>query len=86
MKRTLAAALTALAAFAVHAQDTIKIGVITDRVGVSKGYSEPAARGWFLPSRNSTRKVACSGARSSCSSRTTSAAGRVGTAARKLVD
>lgn len=45
MKKTLAAALTALAAFAVHAQETIKIGVITDRVGVSKPYSEPATEG-----------------------------------------
>jgi len=37
----------ALAALAVncHAQQTIKIGVITDRVGVSKPYSEPATEG-----------------------------------------
>ena len=38
----LAAALIAVAA---QAQDTIKIGVITDRVGVSKPYSEPATEG-----------------------------------------
>src|SRR5438270_1628404 len=35
----------ALMAFSAHAQDTIKIGVITDRVGVSKPYSEPATEG-----------------------------------------
>ena len=38
----LAAALLATAA---QAQDTIKIGVITDRVGVSKPYAEPATEG-----------------------------------------
>jgi branched-chain amino acid transport system substrate-binding protein len=32
-------------AFAAHAQETIKIGVITDRVGVSKPYSEPSTQG-----------------------------------------
>src|SRR5712675_2278690 len=32
-------------ASAVFAQGTIKIGVITDRVGVSKPYSEPATEG-----------------------------------------
>ena len=35
----------ALVAGNVHAQETIKIGVITDRVGVSKPYSEPVDRG-----------------------------------------
>jgi branched-chain amino acid transport system substrate-binding protein len=35
----------ALTVFAAHAQETIKIGVITDRVGVSKPYSEPATEG-----------------------------------------
>jgi branched-chain amino acid transport system substrate-binding protein len=35
----------ALFASSVHAQDTIKIGVITDRVGVSKPYSEPSTEG-----------------------------------------
>src|SRR5436190_21585114 len=38
----LAAALFATAA---QAQDSIKIGVITDRVGVSKPYAEPATEG-----------------------------------------
>jgi len=44
--RKLSAAL-ALALFAAgsYAQETIKIGVITDRVGVSKPYSEPATEG-----------------------------------------
>jgi len=44
MKKLLAVAL-ALAAGAVVAQETIKIGVIADRVGVSKPYSEPATEG-----------------------------------------
>ena len=35
----------ALVASIAQAQDTIKIGVITDRVGVSKPYSEPATEG-----------------------------------------
>jgi branched-chain amino acid transport system substrate-binding protein len=35
----------ALIAWSAHAQDTIKIGVITDRVGVSKPYSEPSTEG-----------------------------------------
>jgi branched-chain amino acid transport system substrate-binding protein len=32
-------------AWTAHAQETIKIGVITDRVGVSKPYSEPSTEG-----------------------------------------
>ena len=35
----------ALCCAVAYAQDTIKIGVITDRVGVSKPYSEPATEG-----------------------------------------
>src|ERR1700752_4895975 len=35
----------ALMAFTAQAQDTIKIGVITDRVVVSKPYAEPATAG-----------------------------------------
>jgi branched-chain amino acid transport system substrate-binding protein len=35
----------AMLAWGAHAQDTIKIGVITDRVGVSKPYSEPSTEG-----------------------------------------
>src|SRR2546425_3968224 len=35
----------ALVASSAQAQDTIKIGVITDRVGVSKPYSEPSTEG-----------------------------------------
>src|SRR5262245_28171684 len=44
MRKLLAVAL-ALFAGAAFAQDTIKIGVITDRVGVSKPYSEPNTEG-----------------------------------------
>ena len=45
MKRFIALLGAALAAWTVQAQDTIKIGVITDRVGVSKPYSEPSTEG-----------------------------------------
>ena len=45
MKRLCAFLGALLAAGAVQAQDTIKIGVITDRVGVSKPYSEPSTEG-----------------------------------------
>jgi branched-chain amino acid transport system substrate-binding protein len=45
MKRFIALLGAALAAGTVQAQDTIKIGVITDRVGVSKPYSEPCTEG-----------------------------------------
>jgi len=40
-----AALAAALVAVSAQAQDTIKIGVITDRVGVSKPYSEPSTEG-----------------------------------------
>ena len=55
--RKLVAAL-ALGAFAVgaYAQDTIKIGVITDRVGVSKPYSEPATEGVIFGAEEINRK------------------------------
>jgi len=48
----------ALAVFAVasHAQETIKIGVITDRVGVSKPYSEPATEGIIYGANEINRK------------------------------
>ena len=44
MKRLLACALL-LFTGTVFSQETIKIGVVTDRVGVSKPYSEPATEG-----------------------------------------
>jgi branched-chain amino acid transport system substrate-binding protein len=55
--RTLLAGL-ALAALAVssHAQQTIKIGVITDRVGVSKPYSEPATEGVIFGAEELNRR------------------------------
>jgi branched-chain amino acid transport system substrate-binding protein len=46
----------ALVAGAVHAQDTIKIGVITDRVGVSKPYSEPATEGMVFGANEINKK------------------------------
>src|SRR5262245_13159206 len=45
MRRLLAAAALALVSAGAIGQETIKIGVITDRVGVSKPYSEPATEG-----------------------------------------
>jgi branched-chain amino acid transport system substrate-binding protein len=56
MKKILAfIAFAALSAVA-HAQDTIKIGVITDRVGVSKPYSEPATEGVVFGAEEINRK------------------------------
>jgi branched-chain amino acid transport system substrate-binding protein len=46
----------ALAAFTVQAQDTIKIGVITDRVGVSKPYSEPSTEGLVFGANEINKK------------------------------
>jgi branched-chain amino acid transport system substrate-binding protein len=46
----------ALFAFAAHAQDTVKIGVITDRVGVSKPYSEPSTEGLVFGANEINKK------------------------------
>src|SRR5919206_2786654 len=46
----------ALVGTAGQAQDTIKIGVITDRVGVSKPYSEPATEGVIFGADEINRK------------------------------
>ena len=45
MKKLVTGIALALACGAASAQETIKIGVITDRVGVSKPYAEPATEG-----------------------------------------
>jgi branched-chain amino acid transport system substrate-binding protein len=45
-----------VAAFAAQAQETIKIGVITDRVGVSKPYSEPATEGLLFGAEEINRR------------------------------
>ena len=45
MKRLAVVLGAMLVAWSVQAQDTIKIGVITDRIGVSKPYSEPSTEG-----------------------------------------
>jgi branched-chain amino acid transport system substrate-binding protein len=55
MRKTLAVAL-ALAAGTVFAQETIKIGVITDRVGVSKPYSEPSTEGLVFGANEINKK------------------------------
>jgi branched-chain amino acid transport system substrate-binding protein len=51
-----AAFAAALLAFSAQAQDTIKIGVITDRVGVSKPYSEPATEGMVFGANEINKK------------------------------
>jgi branched-chain amino acid transport system substrate-binding protein len=56
MKRILAFIAFAALTAAAHAQDTIKIGVITDRVGVSKPYSEPATEGLVFGAEEINRK------------------------------
>src|SRR5688572_23090582 len=55
MNKLLAMAL-ALFAGCAFAQETIKIGVITDRVGVSKPYSEPATEGVIFGAEEINRK------------------------------
>ena len=56
MKKILAFITFAALAAAAQAQDTIKIGVITDRVGVSKPYSEPATEGVVFGAEEINRK------------------------------
>ena len=46
----------ALVALSAQAQETIKIGVITDRVGVSKPYSEPATDGMVFGANEINQK------------------------------
>ena len=55
MKLITAVAAT-LVAFSAQAQETIKIGVITDRVGVSKPYSEPATDGMVFGANEINQK------------------------------
>ena len=55
MKRLLACALL-LFTGTVFSQETIKIGVVTDRVGVSKPYSEPATEGIIFGAAEINRK------------------------------
>ena len=54
--RFLALLIAALMPCAAQAQDTIKIGVITDRVGVSKPYSEPATEGMVFGASEINKK------------------------------
>src|SRR3954469_24433016 len=56
MKRLIAVLGAVLFAGAVQAQETIKIGVITDRVGVSKPYAEPATEGMMFGANEINRK------------------------------
>src|SRR5437762_7439492 len=56
MNRFIAVLGAVLFAGAVHAQDTIKIGVITDRIGVSKPYSEPSTGGLIFGANEINKK------------------------------
>jgi branched-chain amino acid transport system substrate-binding protein len=56
MKRLFALLGAALLAWSAQAQDTIKIGVITDRVGVSKPYSEPSTEGLVFGANEINKK------------------------------
>src|SRR4026207_215689 len=56
MRKLLAAAALAVLAVNSYAQQTIKIGVITDRVGVSKPYSEPATEGVMFGAEEINRR------------------------------
>src|SRR2546423_1855808 len=56
MKRLIAVLGAVLFAGAVQAQETIKIGVITDRVGVSKPYAEPATEGMMFGANEINKK------------------------------
>ena len=56
MKRLLAGVALAALAGTACPQETIKIGVITDRVGVSKPYSEPATEGVIFGAEELNRK------------------------------
>jgi branched-chain amino acid transport system substrate-binding protein len=56
MKRFFALLGVAMLAWSVQAQDTIKIGVITDRVGVSKPYSEPSTEGLVFGANEINKK------------------------------
>src|SRR5258707_2542803 len=56
MMKVLALVGAALVALSAQAQDTIKIGVITDRVGVSKPYSEPSTEGLIIGENEINKK------------------------------
>src|SRR5213082_2217754 len=56
MKRLIAVLGAVLFAGAVQAQETIKIGVITDRIGVSKPYAEPATEGMMFGASEINKK------------------------------
>ena len=56
MKKWFIGLAAALCCAGAYAQDTIKIGVITDRVGVSKPYSEPATEGVVFGAQEINRR------------------------------
>src|SRR5258708_38545575 len=56
MMKVLALVGAALVALSGQAKDPIKIGVITDRVGVSKPYSEPSTEGLVFGANEINRK------------------------------
>jgi branched-chain amino acid transport system substrate-binding protein len=56
MKKLLALLALALLGATANAQETIKIGVVTDRTGVSKPYSEPSTEGLIFGADEINRK------------------------------
>src|SRR5688572_27236285 len=56
MRKVFAGIALAALAVSAYAQETIKIGVITDRVGVSKPYSEPATEGVIFGAEEINRR------------------------------
>ena len=56
MSKVLLFVVAGMAALAVHAQEPIRIGVITDRVGVSKPYSEPSTEGLVFGAEEINRR------------------------------
>ncbi|HYN13590.1 MAG TPA: ABC transporter substrate-binding protein [Burkholderiales bacterium] len=56
MRKLLTAVALAALTVSAYAQQTIKIGVITDRVGVSKPYSEPATEGVIFGAEEINRR------------------------------
>jgi branched-chain amino acid transport system substrate-binding protein len=56
MRKLFAGIALGALALSAYAQDTIRIGVITDRVGVSKPYSEPATEGVIFGAEELNRK------------------------------
>jgi branched-chain amino acid transport system substrate-binding protein len=64
-KAVLASAIIATASTAI-AQETIKLGVITDRIGPAKPWSEPITAGAVYAVKELNAGAACSGRKWNC--------------------